>query len=203
VALRSLPRRLVVILTAADRAVDRQRALIRAARAAEIMQGLPFNDNVDSILAYCVATMQNVPPEEAKAVEAKISLLQNDSKNAKIHDTIKSYILGLQLLTLVGDRVLTRAVRQLKDVLVKEAGLDAGHGAEPQAESAGPNGKSDMMLQVLWQAGGVMLLDELRKQVGLELDESYLIDDLQRRGLAKLQRDEAGNETVHITTNTN
>lgn len=62
---------LVVILTAADRAVDRQRALIRAARAAEIMQGLPFNDNVDSILAYCVATMQNVPPEEAKAVEAK------------------------------------------------------------------------------------------------------------------------------------
>ena len=59
------------------------------------------------------------------------------------------------------------------------------------------------MLQVLWQARGVMLLDELRKQVGLELDESYLIDDLQRRGLAKLQRDEAGNETVHITTNTN
>jgi hypothetical protein len=188
-----------VILTAADRAVDRERALIRATRAAEIMQGLKFEGNSEAILAYCVATMQNVSPEEARAVEAKISALRNDPKNNAINDKIKSYILGLSLLTLVGDNVLTKATDQLKKVLREE--ISPPTRGDP-VESAIPSSKKDKMLRVLRDEGGVMSLDELRKRVGLELEESYLIDDLQSRGLVKLQRGEEGNETIQIT-NTN
>ena len=43
-----------------------------------------------------------------------------------------------------------------------------------------------------------MPLDELRKQVGLKLDESYLIEDLQNGGLVKLQRNEDGSEIIQI-----
>ena len=43
-----------------------------------------------------------------------------------------------------------------------------------------------------------MRLDQLRKKVGLELDESYLVEDLRSQGLVKLQRSAKGNETIQI-----
>lgn len=187
-----------VILAAADRAVDRRRALIRATRAAQIMKNLSFKDNADSILAYCLATMQNVRPEEAGAVKAKITKLRYDKEFFDMRDTIKAYILGLELLTLVGDRVLTRAVEELRPALACPGTQD---GTQRGIESA-PEQRREMILKVLRKEGGEMLLDELRKQVGLNLDESYLIEDLQNEGLVKLQPNENGNEIMQIIDRT-
>lgn len=186
-----------VILAAADRAVDRQRALIRATRAGEIMQGLSFKDNAEALLKYCVATMQNVTPDEVKTVEGQISALR-DPKNDAIRDTIKSYILGLSLLTLVGEQVLARASDQLKAALQGEVAPSIPGGPEPSPSPAKPSDKEDKVLQALRQAGAAIPLQELRKQVGLELDESFLIDDLRQRGLVILHGEE-GNETIQIT----
>jgi hypothetical protein len=109
-----------VILTAADRAVDRRQAWVRADRAAAIMQGLTFEGSVDAMLAYCAATMQNVKPDEIRAVKDKMWALRYNKENADISDTVKSYILGLELLTLVGDHVLVKTSQQLRTVLDKE-----------------------------------------------------------------------------------
>jgi hypothetical protein len=188
---------LYVILAAADRAVDRRRALIRATRAAEIMQGLKFEGNSEAILAYCGATMQNISPEEAAAVKAKISALRNDPENNAIQDTIKSYILGLSLLTLVGDQVLTKATDQLRQVF-DESAPPTQDGQKAALASRAIDGKQEKILQVLRDAGRAMRLDQLRKKVGLELDESYLVEDLRSQGLVKLQRSAKGNETIQI-----
>jgi hypothetical protein len=189
-----------VILGAADRAVDRRRALIRATRAAQIMHDLPFEDGADSLFAYCIATMQNLRPEEAGAVKAKISRLRHDDDYRDIDDTIKAYILGLELLTLVGDRVLTGATEQLKTVLADSRTRD---GAQPSSRiSSTQDQRRDMILNVLRKEGGEMPLAELRKQVGLKLEESYLIEDLRNGGLVKLQHNEDGNEIIQIINTT-
>ncbi len=184
-----------VILGAADRAVDRQRALIRATRAAVIMRDLPFDTSADAILAYCVATMQNVTPDEAREVEAKISALR-DPKNDGVHDTVKSYILGLSLLSLVGDHVLTKATEQLREVL----GPAQPPAALPEPEPPPPlsaRSKAEHVLGALHMAGGMMPLRDLRAKVGLSLDESYIISDLQQLGMITMEG-EKGSETVRV-----
>ena len=56
-----------VILAAADRAVDRQRAA-HSPTCAEIMKDFSFAD-ADSLLRYSVATMQNISSDEATVIE--------------------------------------------------------------------------------------------------------------------------------------
>jgi hypothetical protein len=177
-----------VILTAADRAVDRRRALIRATRAAQIMKGLTFEGSAEALLAYCVATMQNVTPDEARVVEAKISALR-DHKNDAVHDTVKLYILGLSLLSLVGDHVLEKASDQIRAVF-----NDAG---TRHAQDGTAVEKMAKVLQALREKGGAASLYELRSVVGLGLDESYIIDELARAGLVTVQGSE-GNETIEM-----
>jgi uncharacterized membrane protein len=189
-----------VILAAADRAVDRRRALIRATRAAQIMKDLSFEHGADSIFAYCLATMQNVRPEEAEAVKAKISKLRYDDDYRDMHDTIKAYILGLELLTLVGDHVLSGAAEELKTVLAYSRTRDGGQPSK--RVSSTQNQKREMILKALRKEGGEMPLDELRKQVRLNLDESYIIEDLKNEGLVKLQPNEDGNELIQIIDTT-
>jgi uncharacterized membrane protein len=165
-----------VILTAADRAVDRQRALIRAESTGLIMGTFSFNKGAEPLLAYCVAAMQNITPGEAKAVENRISELR-DPKNKAMPDVVKSYILGLQLLTLVGDHVLTQAIAHVRDALSAQEGT---------------------LLQILRQAGGAIPLQQLREQAGLELSEiSSQLDDLNRRNLIRLEGG-AGAEVVKL-----
>jgi hypothetical protein len=183
-----------VILGAADRAVDRQRALIRATRAAVIMHDLPFDTSADAILAYCVATMQNVTPDEAREVEAKISALR-DPKNDGVHDTVKSYILGLSLLSLVGDHVLTKATEQLREVL--SPAQPSAAPPEPSPRPLASRAKAEHVLGVLHMTGGTMPLPELRAKVGLSLDDSYIINDLQQLGMISMEGDK-GSETVRI-----
>ncbi|MGH3152825.1 MAG: hypothetical protein ACRDOB_19130 [Streptosporangiaceae bacterium] len=184
-----------VILTAADRAVDRKRALIRATRAAQIMEGLTFEGSAEALLAYCVATMQNVTPDEARVVEAKIIALR-DRKNDALHDTVKLYILGLSLLSLVGDHVLEKASDQLRDIFNAAARPAMQDGAQPPPRPPAA-GKVAAVLQALTEKAGPMSLYDLRSQVGLGLDESYIIDELQQQGLVTIKGAD-GNETIEI-----
>ena len=174
-----------VILTAADRAVDRRRALIRATKAAQIMKGLTFEGSAEALLAYCVATMQNVTPDEVRVVEAKISTLR-DRKSDALHDTVKLYILGLSLVSLVGDRVLEKASDQLREI------FNATAASRPPAAE-----KVAMVMQALAEKAGPMSLYDLRSQVGLGLDESYIIDELQQQGVVTITGAD-GNETIEI-----
>jgi hypothetical protein len=181
-----------VILAAADRAVDRQRALIRASRAAEIMQGLSFVDTAETILAYCVATMQNITPDEARTVEAKISALR-DPRNNAVHDAIKSYILGLSLLTLVGDDVLSEAITQLKAVLPTSP-----HPEPIVPKQATPGDTETAILRTLEDAKAAIPLQELRKQVKLKLEDMPIIYGLQQRGLVAIEGQD-GSETIRLS----
>jgi uncharacterized membrane protein len=165
-----------VILTAADRAVDRRRADIRAANTAAIMEGFSFNKGAETLLAYCIATMQNVTPAEAKAVESRISELR-DQKNKAMPDAVKSYILGLELLTLVGDHVLTKASGQVKGALLVQ---------------------EETVLQIVRESGGTISLQQLRERAGLELSEiSSQLADLRKRNLITVEGG-AGNEKVKL-----
>lgn len=106
-----------VILTAADRAVDRRRALDRSQKVAEIMKDVSFEKSADSIRLFCFGLMQNALPAEKDAIVTTISNLR-DPLNNSVPDQVKSYIFGLSLLGLVGEKVLRDSVRQLRTTFI-------------------------------------------------------------------------------------
>ena len=100
---------LQVILAAADRACDRQRAGPRARRVQEIMRGVQFERAKKALPLHCVALMQNVSADEQAQMSQIIAALSSESMSAEI----KSYNLGLVLMNLVGEDVLEQAVNVL------------------------------------------------------------------------------------------
>lgn len=175
-----------IILAAADRAVDRQRAVIRAARAAELMNEISFNDSAEELLAYCTAAMQNASPGEAKAIENRISELRGKG----LSDRVKSCILGLELLTLVGDQVLRQITGQLKAAQEESTSASGLTTAELKARA----------LKALEKAGGVMSLQELRQILAIGLEESvFLIRNLQEGSVITVEG-EPGSESVCLIT---
>ncbi|SDU68355.1 hypothetical protein [Jiangella alkaliphila] len=104
-----------VILSAADRAVDRQRASFRAQNTTAAMKDVSFERSADSLAVFCFGAMQNASNEEVKAIDDRISILR-DSKNSHLPDQVKSYVLGLALATVVGDKVLAEAAAHIKAV---------------------------------------------------------------------------------------
>jgi hypothetical protein len=103
---------LSVILTAADRAVDRRRALDRSRKVTEIMKNVSFDQSADSVNLFCSELMQNALPTEKDAIAATISKLR-DPLNDNVPDQVKAYIFGLSLMNLVGERVLHDSVNRL------------------------------------------------------------------------------------------
>lgn len=101
-----------VILTAVDRAVDRGRALDRSQKVTEIMKDISFDDSADSISLFCFELMQNALPADKDVITATISKLR-DPLNKAVPDQVKSYIFGLSLLGLVGEKVLRDAIQRL------------------------------------------------------------------------------------------
>lgn len=101
-----------VILAAADRAVDRQRALTRSELAAEIMADFSFARSADALAHAVSATMQNITAEEAKVIEQVISALR-DPKRDSLPDPVKAYVFGMCLLTVTGPQVLRAAARHV------------------------------------------------------------------------------------------
>jgi hypothetical protein len=102
-----------VILTAVDRAVDRRRALDRSQKVTAIMKDVSFNNDADSISLFCFELMQNALPADKDVVTALISKLR-DPLNKGVPDQVKSYIFGLSLLGLVGEKVLRDAIQRLQ-----------------------------------------------------------------------------------------
>ena len=102
-----------VILTAADRAVDRGRALDRSQAVASIMEDVSFDNSADSIQLFCTRLMQNALPAEPDRIAQTVSTLR-DRLNKDVPDQVKSYVFGLSLLGLVGEKVLRKSIEQLK-----------------------------------------------------------------------------------------
>ena len=100
---------LQVLLDAADRAVDRNRAKPRAIRVAEITRATSFAKGHDLLPAFCFALMQNLPPATQEAAGNEIKALANSG----ISDHGKSLIMGLTLMNVVGEDVLKAAVDAL------------------------------------------------------------------------------------------
>ena len=103
---------LQIFLSAADRAVDRARATPRALLVNKTMNGIDFDKAWISLPPFCFQLMQNVTAEEQTQFGRSIEVLRN---NAEIDGKVKSLILGLSLLSIVGESVLTAAVETLRD----------------------------------------------------------------------------------------
>lgn len=101
-----------VILTAADRAVDRGRALDRSQAVVGIMKDISFDNSADSIQLFCTRLMQNALPTETDRIAQTVSTLR-DKLNKDVPDQVKSYVFGLSLLGLVGEKVLRKSIEQL------------------------------------------------------------------------------------------
>lgn len=100
---------LQIFLGAADRAVDRGRAAARSDSVAEVMKGVDYTKARRTLPAYCLALMQNVPPEDQQVLERLLEAL--DKRDTE--PSVKALLLGLELINVVGVDVLTTAVKSL------------------------------------------------------------------------------------------
>ncbi|MEK7404306.1 MAG: hypothetical protein AAB225_04290 [Acidobacteriota bacterium] len=100
---------LQVFLAAADRAVDRSEARNRDAIVKKAMQGVDYQKAYKALPPYCLALMRNVSAEEQQALEKAVALLDT----AKVEDQVKARLLGLELINVVGGKVLQAAVDSL------------------------------------------------------------------------------------------
>jgi hypothetical protein len=99
-----------VLLDVTDRAVDRGRAAPRGAVVSEVMVDIDFEKASLALPAYCFALMQNVTKEEQSAIGQQVQALNTPN----ISPPIRSYLLGLVLLNIVGETVLREAIKHLR-----------------------------------------------------------------------------------------
>lgn len=100
---------LQIFLSAADRAVDRIRAAARSADVAKIMQPVDYVKAFPVLPPYCLALMQNVSAEDQQALARDLTTLDG----RQIDPVVKSQLLGLALINVVGVDVLRAAVAAL------------------------------------------------------------------------------------------
>jgi hypothetical protein len=94
------------VLQAADRGVDRLRAKARSREVVSTMDGVSFDRAHESLTAFCLALMQNLPKEDQGTLAGQIEAL----RESDMEDAMKSLILGLALMNAVGPGVLQEAV---------------------------------------------------------------------------------------------
>ncbi len=104
---------LQVLLNAADRACDRERAGPRARDIAEIMKAVSFDKAKQALPSLCFGLMQNVSVEEQKA----FGIVVKELEAATMDETVKVNNLGLALLNVVGPKVLKEAVSILSQTI--------------------------------------------------------------------------------------
>lgn len=107
---------LQVILSSADRGVDRARAHARADDVSEIMKNVSFQKAHLALPSYCFALMQNVSAEEQKSFAQEVASLASSN----IDNDIKSLNLGLALMNIVGRDVLKNAVYSIGSPITKQ-----------------------------------------------------------------------------------
>lgn len=98
------------LLGAADRAVDRVMANPRAELVQNLMSSISFDKAVVMLPGLCVALMQNLSSEESQRIAGVVNRLRADKETP---NKIKTFNLGLELLTVVGENVLKTAVQGL------------------------------------------------------------------------------------------
>jgi hypothetical protein len=187
-----------VLLSAADRAVDRKRARIRSETTTASMDGFSFEMGADALVAYCFAAMQNASADEVKDIEDKIVALRA-KPNDHMPDQVKSYGLGLSLVTVVGDKVLHEAVQRLKGSLSRMSSESAVNEQGEQRERGGPKtaAREQQVLDIL-RENGPLEEKELQKQAQLTIIQyGDLIGDLQRRRLVELDKS-SGQDLVQL-----
>ncbi|MEO8713470.1 MAG: hypothetical protein ABI369_00500 [Acetobacteraceae bacterium] len=91
---------LQVILTATDRACDRIRATPRSAAVRSIMEGIDFQRAAAALPAVCFNLMQNVAKQEQQDFVTTTAEL----RNSDMDDMSRTYVLGLALMNVVGER---------------------------------------------------------------------------------------------------
>jgi hypothetical protein len=99
-----------VLLASVDRAVDRKRAEERGKAVSIIMANVSFDKAYQALPAYCLALLQNLPQNDQDQLGKKVGILYN---SAGINPRIKSLLLGIALMNLVGESVLRAAVKNL------------------------------------------------------------------------------------------
>jgi len=100
---------LQILLSAADRGVDRDRAKSRSETVAKIMKDVSFVKARETLPTYCFALMQNLSAEEQQMFGRQIAALASSGMD----DTIKAMVLGLTIMNIVGEDVLRVAVDAL------------------------------------------------------------------------------------------
>lgn len=102
---------LQIMLAAADRAVDRDRAKVRAQLMARTMESLPFSQIEQSLPQLAFSMMQNVKEEEKQAFNKDLEELRGKTT---MDEVTKSICMGLSLSNIVGQGVVDAAVAALK-----------------------------------------------------------------------------------------
>ena len=102
---------LQIFLAAADRAVDRQRAVARADAVAKVMKDVDFAKALKALPPYWLALMQSVSPEDQQVLNRALDALERSGAEA----SVKALLLGIELINVVGVDVLTTAVKSLGD----------------------------------------------------------------------------------------
>ena len=100
---------LQTILLSVDSGVDRSCARIRSKLVSKIMKDVAFEKAYQALPSYCFALLQNLPQDVQDQFGRQTLLL----RNAEMPEHIKSLLLGLALMNVVGDDVLVTAVDSL------------------------------------------------------------------------------------------
>lgn len=100
---------LQIFLTAADREVDRERAVVRSTVVSKLMAGADYRKAFTALPPYCLALMQNLPDDIQKDLRQALETLDR----APMDDQLKARLLGLELVNVVGVDVLRQAIGSL------------------------------------------------------------------------------------------
>lgn len=109
---------LQIFLTAADRAVDRRRAAARSEAVIQAMKDVDYSKAKVALPPYCLALMQNVSQEDQLELDRSLK----DLDGGPAEPSVKSLLLGIELLNVVGADVLTTAVKSLGEQIRSSQG---------------------------------------------------------------------------------
>jgi hypothetical protein len=101
---------LASLLAIVDREVDRKRGNSRSVDVSRIMRNVSFEKAKVALPAYCLALLQNFPPDEQVKLNTAITSLAG----SPMSDALKSLNLGLLLMNIVGPELLDSAVQALR-----------------------------------------------------------------------------------------
>ena len=137
------------LLNVLDREVDRKRAQERAQSVLRIMEGISFTKAKVQLPVVAFALMQNVSRDEQDRVVNNVFGLE---RQEGVSDRAKAQALGLELMDIVGEKVLWQAVEMIRDQ-IKETplgeALQLDHGftldavVDETGETEGDNSQPD------------------------------------------------------------